>query len=239
MREFPLNHKKIAADRLIPFGFQQYGDGYRYSADLLNGQFTLELYVTREGGLRTRLVEKELNEEYTLHLVPDAAGGFVGAVRAAYQAALDQFIQSCCETDIFKSEQARRVIEYVRQTYGDELEYLWKKFPESAVFRRRDTRTWYGAILTVSRAKLGFDNDEVVEIIDLRMQPEQLARMIDGKRYLRGYHMNKENWFTMVLDGSVATEEIFSHIDDSYRIAAQRPSKRGNKRETGSGAHKI
>lgn len=93
------------------------------------------------------------------------------------------------------------------------------------MFRRKDTRTWYGAILTVSRTKLGFDSDELVEIINLRMQPEQLAKTIDNKRYLPGYHMNKDNWFTMVLDGSVDTEEIFSHIGDSYIIAAQKTSK--------------
>lgn len=225
MKELPLKHKKITADKLIPFGFTQCGGGYRYATDILDGQFTMELYVPREGGLRTRLMEKASEEEYTLHLVPDAAGQFVGSVRAAYYTVLDNFIKNCCETDIFKSEQARRVIGYVRQTYGDELEYLWKKFPENAVFRRKDTRTWYGAILTVPRAKLGFDGDEVVEIIDLRMRPEQLAAAIDNKRYLPGYHMNKKNWFTIVLDGSVDTEEIFSHIDDSYIIAAQKQSR--------------
>ena len=225
MKELPLKHKKIIADKLIPFGFTQCEDGCQYATDILDGQFALELYVTREGGLRTRLMEKALGEEYTLHLVPDAAGQFVGAVRAAYHAVLDNFIKSCCQTDIFQSEQARRVIGYVRQTYGDELEYLWKKFPENAVFRRKDTKTWYGAVLTVSRAKLGFDSDETVEIIDLRMQPEQLAERIDHKRYLPGYHMNKQHWFTIVLDGSVDTEEIFSLIDGSYTLAAQKPSK--------------
>ena len=37
--------------------------------------------------------------------------------------------------------------------------------------------------------------------------------------------MNKQHWFTIVLDGSVDTEEIFSLIDDSYILAAQKPSK--------------
>lgn len=147
MKEVSLKHKKIIADKLIPFGFTQCEDGCQYATDILDGQFTLELYVKREGGLRTRLMEKALGEEYTLHLVPDAAGQFVGSVRAAYHAVLDNFIKSCCQTDIFQSEQARRAIGYVRQTYGDELEYLWKKFPENAVFRRKDTKTWYGAVL--------------------------------------------------------------------------------------------
>ena len=37
--------------------------------------------------------------------------------------------------------------------------------------------------------------------------------------------MNKKNWFTIVLDGSVDAEKIFSHIDESYRLAAKKAKK--------------
>ncbi len=57
------------------------------------------------------------------------------------------------------------------------------------------------------------------DIIDLRMRPDNAEKLIDGKVYLPGYHMNKKNWFTVVLDGSAPTEEIFRRIDDSYSLA--------------------
>ncbi len=37
--------------------------------------------------------------------------------------------------------------------------------------------------------------------------------------YYPGWHMNKKNWYTIILDGSVATEDICKHIDESYRLA--------------------
>lgn len=41
-----------------------------------------------------------------------------------------------------------------------------------------------------------------------------------GAGILLGYHMNKDNWITVVLDAGVATEEILALIDQSHRIVA-------------------
>ena len=57
------------------------------------------------------------------------------------------------------------------------------------------------------------------EIIDLKIKPEVLDGLVDGKKYFRGYHMNKKRWLTVVLDGSVAYEEICGLIDESYVLA--------------------
>lgn len=35
---------------------------------------------------------------------------------------------------------------------------------------------------------------------------------------LPGYHMNKKHWNTLVLDGSIPEVEVYSMIDDSYRL---------------------
>jgi len=75
---------------------------------------------------------------------------------------------------------------------GDELEFLWTKFPDNAVWRRKDNSKWYGAILTVSRNKLGLSSNEVAEIIDLRLEKEQMSKTIDNEHYFPGWHMNKK-----------------------------------------------
>ena len=38
----------------------------------------------------------------------------------------------CYETAVFKAEQSVALIAYVREKYGDELEYLGDKFPDNA-----------------------------------------------------------------------------------------------------------
>ena len=113
------------------------------------------------------------------------------------------------------------IIEYVRKKYGDELEFLWEKFPDNAIWRRKDNKKWYGALLTVSKRKLGIDSDEIIEIIDLRMKPEDIEKRVDMKKYFPGYHMNKKHWITICLDKTVPYEEICSRIDESYVLAVK------------------
>ncbi len=38
---------------------------------------------------------------------------------------------------------------------------------------------------------------------------------------LPGYHMNKDHWNTVLLDGSVPEEEILSWIDESYELVVE------------------
>ncbi len=163
-------------------------------------------------------MEHASGEEYVLYKT-DAVGAFVGEVRAAVSAILQDVADACYETAVFKTEQAVRIITYVREKYGDELEYLWERFPDNAVWRREDSEKWYGALLTVSRRKLGVDSDETVEIIDLRSAPEVLDSLIDNEHYFPGWHMNKKHWYTIILDESVPLEEICRRIDESYLLA--------------------
>ena len=64
-----------------------------------------------------------------------------------------------------------------------------------------------------------------VEIIDLRIKPEDVEALLDGKKYFPGYHMNKRHWYTICLDGSVPIEEIFCRVDESFALAGQRVRK--------------
>lgn len=114
------------------------------------------------------------------------------------------------------------LIEYVREKYGDELEFLWEKFDDNAIWRRKDNGKWYGLILKVSARKLGLNSDEVIEITDVRAKPEEIERIIDGEKYLLAYHMNKVHWLTMRLDGSVSLEELCRRLDESYELAKKK-----------------
>lgn len=121
--------------------------------------------------------------------------------------------------DVFGSPGAQQVIAYVREEYRDELQFLWRRFPNNAIYRRKDNRKWYAALLVVDRRKLGLDQDGTVEIIDLRGDPDEIGALIDGRKYFPGYHMNKKHWFTLRLDGSVPMVEVLSRLDESYRLA--------------------
>lgn len=219
MTETVFKKRKLNTEKVLSFGFERTDSGYVYHANLVDGQMKLTVKIDTEGKIYTDVVDINSGDEYVLHRVAGAAGSFVGQVRTEYEAILEEISAKCFDPEVFKSEQAKEVIAYVREKYGDELEYLWKKFPDNAVVRRKDNKKWYAAILTVSRRKLGFDSDEMVEILDLRINPEKMESTVDNKRYFPGYHMNKKHWFTICLDGTVSIKEIFTRIDDSYILA--------------------
>lgn len=222
MKQIPLINKKIITEKLIPFGFSYLDNVYSYKSEILRGRFLLELYVLKGEELWTRLSEKATNEEYVLHLISKANGEFIGSVREAYNAVIENFINNCCATEIFKGEQTKLVIEYIKRTYDDEPEYLWKKFPNNAIFRRKDTKTWYAALLTAKANKIGLLGEENLEILDLRIEPERLSSLHDYHNYFPAYHMNKKSWFTVLLNGTVENEEIYSYLDNSYRLTLKR-----------------
>lgn len=219
MTEIFFKNRKVHFGKLLDFGFIEREDGFFYSADIVDGQMKLSVVVKKDGRIFSEVVDNADGEEYVLHRIPEAAGTFVGRVKGEYEAVLKEIDGRCFETEVFKSEQAKKLIEYVRDVHGDALEYLWKKFPDNAVWRRKDNRKWYGAVLTVSRRKLGFDSDESVEILDLRIKPEEMEGTVDLVRYFPGYHMNKKNWITVCLDGTVALEEICNRLEESYLLA--------------------
>lgn len=213
--------RKANPAALRRYGFEEGAGGWRWAAPMLDGQFRLEVCVPGEGLPATRLIDAQTGEEYALHKVESATGAFVGAVRAACGAALTEIARRCFEPDVFRAAQTLALIDRVRARYGDEPEYLWEKLPDNAVWRRADNRKWYGVILTVDRRKLGLDAAGTAEVIDLRLPPEEMAATVDGKRYFPGWHMNKKNWYTIPLDGSVPTEELCRRIGVSYDLAGK------------------
>ncbi len=213
-----MKNRKLNREKLLSFGFEKSDSGYIYHTHLVEGQMTLTVVIDEEGTIYTHVVDGS-GDEYVLHRVAGVAGSFVGQVKSEYEAVLKEISEKCFDPDVFKSEQAKVVIAYVRDTYGDELEYLWQKFPDNAVVRRKDNQKWYAAFLTVSRRKLGLHSDETTEILDLRIQPEEMESAVDHIRFFPGYHMNKKHWITICLDGSVSIEEIRRRIDESYLLA--------------------
>lgn len=210
--------KTLDIHKTVMFGFVQSNNNYIYETHILDGSFLLQIIIAPDGNIDTKLTEKAIGDEYVLYKT-NATGSFVGEVRNAIEAILTQVADQCYNTEIFKSIQAKEIICYVRDKYGDELEFLWKKFPDNAIWRRKDNEKWYGALLTVKASKLGHADDKLIEILDLRIKTEDIEATVDNKRFYMGYHMNKKHWYTILLDDSIPTEEICRRIDDSYLLA--------------------
>lgn len=213
-----LKNREIDFEKLLKYGFIEKENQYEYKTTLIENEFDIIVTFSKNSKLDTKVIDLMSNDEYLLVKVPDATGEYVGKVREKYINKLSEIINQCSEIEVFKSNQAKQVIKYVKEKYDSEPEFLWEKFAGNAVFRHKENNKWYGALLTISKSKLGLDSDELVDIIDLKILPEDIEKVVDNKKYFLGYHMNKKHWFTIVLDGSVPIEKIFEFIDESYNI---------------------
>ena len=213
--------KTFDIHKAVMFGFVQSNNNYIYETHILDGSFLLQIIIVPDGNIDTKLIEKASGDEYVLYKT-NATGSFVGEVRNAIEAILTQVADRCYNTEVFKSIQAKEIICYVRDKYGDELEFLWEKFPDNAIWRRKDNGKWYGALLTVKASKLSLADDKLIEILDLRIKTEDIEATVDNERFFMGYHMNKKHWYTILLDDSIPTEEICRRIDGSYLLAKKK-----------------
>ena len=46
------------------------------------------------------------------------------------------------------------------------------------------------------------------------------------KSVIPGWHQNKENWHSIILDGSVTDDDIKTMIKESYELVTDNPTKR-------------
>ena len=219
--ENELKNKTINYDELLKYGFIQEKNIYLYKTKIYDEQF--EMIVTIENNKMTSKLFDLINEdEYILVDIQDSTGEFIGKVKEEYENELKNIIEKCTTPNVFKSEQAKEVIKYVKDKYNDDLEYLWKKFPENAVWRNKKNKKWYGALLIISERKLELESDKIVDIIDLRYSKDRIKEIIDNKKIFAGYHMNKDNWITIKLDDGIKTETIFELIDNSYNLSLEK-----------------
>lgn len=210
---------KINIDKILSNGFQRDGDKFIRREEILN--MTLTIIIDNQGSVTTKIIDAD-GEPYTLHLVEGATGSFVGSVKNAYEKTLADVAANCFDDEIFKSAQALKVVEFIQKNFADSPEFLWEKFPNYAVFRRKDNRKWYAVIMSVPRNKLQLDGTEELEILNLRVEPEELDKIFDGEKYFRGWHMNKKSWLTLRLDETLTDEEISARLEKSYWLAKKK-----------------
>ena len=118
------------------------------------------------------------------------------------------------------------VFQYIKKKYKAAPEYLWRRYPDYAVFRHADNRKWFAILMDIPRETLGLAGKERVDILNVKPEDPFLGDALLGKEgYFQGYHMSKRNWISILLDGTVPWEEICGMIDGSFLATASAQKK--------------
>ncbi|MDA9409726.1 hypothetical protein XH80_24120 [Bradyrhizobium sp. CCBAU 45384] len=110
------------------------------------------------------------------------------------------------------------ILKYAKSKYETEAEYPWENFPRYAVLKHENNMKWYGLIMNVPRERLGLKGDGEIDIIDIKTDPYLVDALRNARGYLPAYHMNKEHWISVLLDGSVSKQQVQKLIDSSFDL---------------------
>ena len=109
-----------------------------------------------------------------------------------------------------------QVLAYALDNYGTQPDTPWAKYPENQVLRHRGSRKWYALIMRVNRKVLGQTKEGMADVINLKCTGITREILIKESLGQPAYHMNKEKWVTVLLDGSVPLERVCGVLDESY-----------------------
>ena len=90
-------------------------------------------------------------------------------------------------------------LEYCLNTYGTSPDYPFDDLLETAVLRHPDNRKWYAIVMRVSRRKFGFDSEEVIDVVNLKLPTEMFGSCGATDGVYPAYHMNKLHWISVLL----------------------------------------
>ena len=113
--------------------------------------------------------------------------------------------------------QAKRVMEFIESEYGDKAEYLFEH-DDTAVFRKGDKKKWYAVVMNISKRRLGIQSDEKIQVLNVKLNPDEIALLVDYKGYFPAYHMNKKHWCSIALDETLGDDEIFFRVNQSNTL---------------------
>ena len=74
--------------------------------------------------------------------------------------------------------------------------------------------------MDVPKSKLGLRGDGMIDVVNLKCDSVLIGSLRLEKGIFPAYHMSKDKWISVALDGSIDDEQIKMLLDMSYELTA-------------------
>ena len=213
-KKYTPNNKK-----LIKYGFKKCNNGYKFSKMFMNDTtFRADIVIDDKEHVIGKVIEVELDEEYTNFRIEGNIGEFVGSVREEYKSILQDIANNCFEKEYFIYEQTNRITKLINEKYEVSPEFLWDKFPGYGVFRNTRSNKWFGIIMNIDRSKIISDKSGEIEVLNVKLD-DVVQNYLGVEGIYPSYHLSKKSWISIILDDTLSDKEIMDLIDISYNIS--------------------
>lgn len=108
--------------------------------------------------------------------------------------------------------------QFLEDTYSVTGETPWPKTPENRVFRHTGNKKWFAVLMDIPRGKLDLPGNGEISVVNLKCDTRLIGSFRMEPGIFPGWHMNKDHWITVTLDGAVGDETLKFLLDMSYEI---------------------
>ncbi len=206
----------VCFEKLKKYGFKKQNDAYVFETQFMDGDFAARVVIGENGKVSGCVYDAAAQDEYYPLRVESMNVGFAGQVRAAYEDILRNIRDNCCTCKTFAGAQANRLTAWVARKYGDLPQFPWDKYPQHGVFKNPDNGKWYALIMTIDRSRIQKGASGEVEVMNLKISSDKIPQLVAQDGFYPAYHMNKQNWLTVVLDDTVADASIEMLLEESH-----------------------
>ena len=213
-KAYQFNQEKARA-----YGFLENEGIWSYSQAILQGDFLMNIIIS-DKNVTFRVFDQETGDLYPQVHMESMRGTFVGTVREACLEVLYEIRKSCFEVRDFICPQTKRIMAVVQEKYGNQLEYLWEKSPDTAVLRHEGNQKWYAILMRIPWDRLDKGREGLVEAVNLKH--DQVADLLSQNGIYPAFHMNKRYWISVPLDDSLADEELLELIEKSWNLTLKK-----------------
>ena len=213
-KSYQFNQEKAHA-----FGFVENSGVWTYSCQILQGDFVMTVSITADN-VCFQVFDQETADLYPQVHMESMRGSFVGNVREACLGILYQIRKSCFAVQEFICPQTKRIMGYVQEKYGNQLEYLWEKSPDTAVLRHEESQKWYAVLMKISWDKLDKGKEGLVEAVNLKH--DCVTDLLTQRGIYPAFHMNKRYWISVALDDTLSDEEVLELIERSWNLTIKK-----------------
>ena len=119
------------------------------------------------------------------------------------------------------------LIRYVAARFSTDPEYPWDD--EAFIFRHRGNQKWFAVAMRVSFRRLGIEREGLADIVDVKTGPLLMDAYRRQPGILPGYHMNKDHWITILLDGTADDELIKELLEISFDLTNSRTKRKAGR----------
>ena len=201
------------------YGFEENQGVWNHSSTILHGDFLMRVIVV-DGDLSFQVYDQETGDLYPQVHMESMRGTFVGSVREACLEVLYDIRKACFEVEEFLYPQTKRIMALVQAKYGNQLEYLWEKSPDTAVLRHEDNQKWYAILMRIPWDRLDKGREGLVEAVNLKH--DQVADLLSKNGIYPAFHMNKRYWISLPLDDTLTDEKVLELFDRSWFLTSKK-----------------